>query len=147
MNNTLVKAVRKTIGHEILTISSMSNLLTLNLFKSSLGNYSSSLVSQIISDSDSSQLSKNGKYNFFKFFPAGASFQSINHFRQLSIHGEFKKYDYESEELNLKAYGQTEPPHYEVKKINGFKISLICGSGDLLASPPDYYWLYDVLEQ
>jgi hypothetical protein len=45
MNNTLVKAVRKTIGHEILTISSMSNLLTLNLFKSSLGNYSSGLVS------------------------------------------------------------------------------------------------------
>jgi hypothetical protein len=54
MNNTLVKAVRKTIGHEILTISSMSNLLTSNFFKSSLGNLSSGLVSEKISDSDSS---------------------------------------------------------------------------------------------
>ena len=81
MNKTLVKAVRKTIGHEILTMSSMNNLLTSNLFKSSLGNFSSSLVSEIISDSDSSLLSQVGKYNFFKFFPAGASFQSINHFR------------------------------------------------------------------
>ena len=62
-------------------MSSMNNLLTSNLFKSSLGNFSSSLVSEIISDSDSSLLSQVGKYNFFKFFPAGASFQSINHFR------------------------------------------------------------------
>jgi hypothetical protein len=73
-NQTLVKTIRKTIGHEILTMSSMNNLLTSNLFKSSLGNFSSSLVSEIISDGDSTLVSKNGKYNYFKFFPAGASF-------------------------------------------------------------------------
>ena len=55
-------------------MSSMNNLLTSNLFKSSLGNFSSSLVSEIISDGDSTLVSKNGKYNYFKYFPAGASF-------------------------------------------------------------------------
>jgi hypothetical protein len=55
-------------------MSSMNNLITSNLFKSSLGNFSSSLVSEIISDGDSTLVSKVGKYNFFKFFPAGASF-------------------------------------------------------------------------
>jgi hypothetical protein len=35
----------------------------------------------------------------------------------LSIHGEFKKYDYESEEQNMKVYGQAQPPRFELEKI------------------------------
>jgi hypothetical protein len=34
---------------------------------------------------------------------------------------------------------------YELNKIVGFKISLICGMTDLLASPVDYNWLKDIL--
>ena len=42
---------------------------------------------------------------------------------------------------NKNRYGQAKPPLYNLDNIKGFNISLICGTGDLLASPPDYNWL------
>lgn len=59
--------------------------------------------------------------------------------------GEFKKFDYESKEENLKRYGSEEPPHYNLKNIKGLDIILICGTADLLASPLDSLWLRDEL--
>jgi hypothetical protein len=59
--------------------------------------------------------------------------------------GEFKKYDYECKEENIKRYGSEEPPHYEISNIKGLEIVLICGTADLLASPIDSAWLKDEL--
>jgi hypothetical protein len=46
------------------------------------------------------------------FYPAGSSTQSIGHFKQMVVTGEFKKYDYEDDTQNIKRYGQVDPPHY-----------------------------------
>ena len=45
----------------------------------------------------------------------------------------------------MKKYGSENPPHYNLKNISGFKILLICGTSDLLVSPPDYTQLYNEL--
>jgi hypothetical protein len=59
--------------------------------------------------------------------------------------GEFKKLDLGSDLLNFRKYGTSTVPHYDLKKINNFKISLICGKTDLLSSPGDYNWLNEEL--
>lgn len=61
--------------------------------------------------------------------------------------GEFKKFDFESKEDNLKVYGTEEPPHYNINNIKGLEIVLICGTADLLASPTDSAWLRDELSR
>ena len=48
-------------------------------------------------------------------------------------------------EENMKAYGQAEPPEYELHNIEGFKLRLITGTKDLMASPDDYNWLKEQL--
>ena len=37
------------------------------------------------------------------------------------------------------------PPFYKLENIKGFKISLVCGKGDMLASPDDYKAVRDML--
>lgn len=56
-------------------------------------------------------------------------------------HGEFKKFDYGDPEKNMEAYGFEEPPLYDLHKISGYNITMVCGKGDLLVSPKDYEWL------
>ena len=60
-------------------------------------------------------------------------------------YGEFNKLDHGDFEKNVKAYGQGHPPSYDIKKVKGFNISMICGKDDLLVSPEDYNWLHEEL--
>lgn len=90
-----------------------------------------------LSDSDTSKISSKGLKTYLTFTPAGTSLQSIDHIKQLYLHGEFKKYDYGTDE-NLKNYGQKEPPLYDLNKITNFPILLICGKTDLISCPIDY---------
>jgi hypothetical protein len=61
------------------------------------------------------------------------------------VTGEFKKFDYEDENENMKRYGQPDPPHYNLKNIKGLDIVMVCGTEDNLSSMPDYIWLRDEL--
>jgi homoserine acetyltransferase len=79
------------------------------------------------------------------FYPAGCSARCIGHFKQMVVTGEFKKYDYDDAEENIKRYGQPEPPQYNLKNIKGIDILMICGTKDNLASPTDYQWLREEL--
>ena len=46
----------------------------------------------------------------------------------------------------MAAYGQENPPDYPLENIKGFKLLLVGGKNDLLASPADYYWLMEQLK-
>ena len=100
-----------------------------------------------VSDEDPSTIDPQARFDHHKFYPAGGSFQSVNHFKQLLVTGEFKKYDYGSEDLNQKHHGQPTPPAYDIENIENNRIMLVCGKQDLLASPVDYKWLAWELEK
>ena len=80
------------------------------------------------------------------FYPAGTSTRCIGHFKQMVVTGEFKKYNYEDDDENMKRYGQVDPPHYQLSNIKGLHILMVCGTSDNLASPADYLWLRDELK-
>ena len=62
------------------------------------------------------------------------------------LSGEFRKYRHELIVDNLNNYNSEIPPLYPLENIQGFKITLVCGKGDLLASKPDYDWLHELLK-
>lgn len=149
MNNLINddNAIRtiKMMGPEIMTIANKGDPLSTFFSETLLGDAVSYHTIKDISDSDPSLISKEGFSNYTKFYPAGTSFQSFNHFRQMAMTGEFRKYNYESSRKNIAKYGQAEPPFFDTQNIRGFKITLVCGKGDLLASPQDYTYLKDIL--
>lgn len=104
-----------------------------------MGDYSvAAKITKNMSDSEPQLIDTYALEAYLKFFPAGSSYKCLDHYRQVLITDEFKKFDYKTPELNQKKYGQDTPPFYEWEKISGFKIALICGKSDLLASPKDY---------
>ena len=115
------------------------------------GSFVGALIQQKVmegmTDANPKLIDEKGQENFMKFFPAGASFQQINHLKQLMHTGVFKHYDYEDESKNEEVYGSIVPPNFNFENMTGhnFDICLICGSGDMLASPKDYTSLTDVL--
>lgn len=96
----------------------------------------------LFSDEDPSMISEQGLESFLGHFPAGTSYRCINHFRQLMLSGEFRKYDFGIEE-NFERYKQTFPPSYDLSKIKDVPIAMLCGARDQLSSPEDYRWLRD----
>ena len=70
-----------------------------------------------LSDKDPKLISQKGYEEYSKFFPAGCSFQSIEHFRQIMVSGKFQKYKYEKSFDNIAKYGQREPPEYDTDNI------------------------------
>lgn len=140
-------AALKAVGPEVCTTAQAGDFVADAIISGGVGGYISDKVTAQLSDEDPSTIDPAAKANHFKFYPSGTSFQSINHFKQLLMTGEFKKYDFENDEENLKAYGQPSPPHYNINNISGFKIILICGTQDLLASPTDYTWLAQELSK
>lgn len=99
------------------------------------------------SDSDPTKISKKGAFNNDKFYPAGCCFRQIHHFHQLLNNGGFRKFDFGTPLLNKEKYGQETPPEYDLKSIQGFNITLVCGTNDLMASPLDYNWLREELKE
>lgn len=86
--------------------------------------------------------------NYGGQFPAGTSFKSFDHFRQIHLSKEFKMYDYGSPEANGKQYGgQAVPPSYPIERIKDFPIAMFVGKTDMLSAPGDYCNLRDLLER
>mmetsp|Transcript_9691 Transcript_9691/g.16308 ORF Transcript_9691/g.16308 Transcript_9691/m.16308 type:complete len:264 (-) Transcript_9691:32-823(-) len=137
----------KMAGPELFTSATAEGFFTKLIVGSKLGNYTHGSLMKRVTDADVSKISAKGKKRYMQFHPAGTCFQQLDHFRQLSISGEFRMYDYGSEELNIKKYGHSQPPAFDLSMIKGFKICLYCGEEDLLSSPPDYHWLHDQLKE
>ena len=78
--------------------------------------------------------------------PAGSSWRNWAHYSQLMADRPqaFKRYDYESDEANMKVYNQTTPPDYELHKLD-FPIAMFKGRSDLLADPQDVDWVHEKL--
>ena len=53
-----------------------------------------------VTDGDPDLISQKGSANHMKFFPAGTSFKTVDHFRQMLVRKRFAKYSYISEEDN-----------------------------------------------
>jgi pimeloyl-ACP methyl ester carboxylesterase len=62
------------------------------------------------------------------------STRQLIHFLQLHMSGNFQQYDYDDE--NLKFYGKTHPPAYDLKNVT-CPTYLYSASEDLLISPED----------
>ena len=146
-NDKIAYETLKALGPEIMTMASAGDPIKQAVTGSFLGEAVSQIVMRDISDSDPFLISKTGWNNFSKFYPAGSSFQTISHFHQLLLTGEFRKFTYDYVKDNLEAYGQgtEKPPLYNTDNIAGFKISLVCGKGDLLASKMDYDYVRELL--
>lgn len=54
-----------------------------------------------VCDDEPAMISKFALENYGRFVPAGCSFQSMDHFTQMTLSGEFRKYKYESPEENV----------------------------------------------
>ncbi|KAF5293144.1 hypothetical protein FQA39_LY13754 [Lamprigera yunnana] len=67
--------------------------------------------------------------------PAGSSSRMIVHYAQIGIQDTFQKYDF-GESENLKIYGQSTPPSYDISKILT-PIATFYADNDLLSSPTD----------
>jgi hypothetical protein len=63
----------------------------------------SNLGLKLISDDDPSELNQNSLASFVAHFPAGSSFKSVKHFKQLMKHGLFEHFDYGRAE-NIRRY-------------------------------------------
>ncbi|KAL6440421.1 hypothetical protein ACFW04_003148 [Cataglyphis niger] len=64
----------------------------------------------------SDQLDKSMLPLIFGHFPAGAAIKQIVHFGQSIMSGSFRKYDH-GVKMNLKLYGSTQPPKYNLERI------------------------------
>ena len=70
----------KAIGPEILSSAAGSNPFKGALANSLMGKYSQSLSAKFMSDSMPELMSKKGYKNYGMLFPAGTSFQCLDHF-------------------------------------------------------------------
>lgn len=62
--------------------------------------------------------------------PAGASIKSFLHYFQFLYNGgKFEQFNYGNEEKNRLIYGTSEPPEYDLNKVNAPTV-LYCGDGD-----------------
>ena len=73
--------------------------------------------------------------------PSGTSVQNMVHWEQLAFVDNFQKYDYGSEE-NMKIYGQSTPPLYNLGNIT-HEVYLFAGDEDMLGDPTDVQRLKD----
>ena len=133
----------KSMGPEIMTAATASN--NSGKIIANLTSSFSDLVMSNASDSDPTKISKVGAFNNNRFFPSGSCFRQIHHYHQLLNNGGFRKFDH-GPEINKEKYGQDTPPDYDLQKIKGCNIILVCGTNDLMASTLDYTWLRDELK-
>ena len=76
-------------------------------------------------------------------YPAGTSLKNFRHFEQYFHSGKFRKFDYGQAE-NLKKYGTSEPPVYDISNID-FSVHLFVGKYDRLANLKDAQRLFEDL--
>jgi pimeloyl-ACP methyl ester carboxylesterase len=97
-----------------------------------------------ISDGDPSVDNLDRVKTYFTHIPSGSGYKNQLHFAQIINSAKFARYDHGAAE-NLKRYGSTTPPDYNLRGINGVPIALFGGSTDLLVSKTDVDWLNDQL--
>lgn len=129
------------MGPEMFPISSAGDVVRGAIGSTSVGELLGNASLKEVSDVDPELVSKRGMQNYGRFYPAGGAFQQFHHYQQLMLDGDFRKYDHGSPEANLAKHGSETPPLYNLDNISGFKITLVCGKGDHMASPGDYNWL------
>lgn len=87
----------------------------------------------VISGFDKKELNQDILPLIFTMLPAGTSTKTVLHYAQeIKNNGIFRKYDYGAEE-NLKIYGQTVPPKYNISNIKP-EVYFMYGMNDWLAS-------------
>ncbi|KAK2588911.1 hypothetical protein KPH14_001769 [Odynerus spinipes] len=94
----------------------------------------------MISGRDKAQLNSTALSYIMNYVPAGISTQSLLHYYQNIMTGEFKAYDYGYED-NMAHYKQSKPPVYDVGKITA-PVALIYGINDVLTNEEDARELY-----
>lgn len=70
------------------------------------------------------------------YTPAGSSIDDILHYGQMIRHKEFRQFDYDSERINRRIYGQSTPPPYNLTAITA-PVNLYYSKGDDTASIED----------
>ncbi|XP_063217536.1 lipase 3-like [Bacillus rossius redtenbacheri] len=79
----------------------------------------------------------------FSHFPAGASIQTIAHYGQIMLSGNFNEYDYGIEE-NRAFYEEGQPKAYRLHHVT-IPVIMYCGGKDLLSDCEDIKHLYTQL--
>jgi len=72
--------------------------------------------------------------------PSGTSLKTLLHFSQIIKNHRYAKYDY-GHAQNMKIYGTSQPPEYNLSNIKNFPIALMVGTADELATVEDVKWL------
>lgn len=85
-----------------------------------------------------------GMSNFFKYF-LNSPVRCINHLSQMLSSGRFAKYKFFQQIENTTKYGTLEPPEYDVSRIQGIHIRLICGAEDKIATVSQSKEIYEKL--
>ena len=91
-NDTKIVKAAQAIGPEIMTTANASDPVKGALTNSWMGEALTSLVLKEVSDEDPSLINVEGFSNYSKFYPSGSCVQQFDHFRQMILTGEFKKY-------------------------------------------------------
>ena len=81
---------------------------------------------------------------FFKYF-LNSPMRCIDHLSQMLSSGRFSKYKFFQQIDNTAKYGTLEPPEYDVSRIQGIHIMLICGAEDKIASVSQSKEIYEKL--
>ncbi|XP_054002055.1 lipase 3-like isoform X1 [Hylaeus anthracinus] len=97
----------------------------------------------LIAGFGSDQLDESMLPLIFGHFPAGVSAKQLVHYSQSILSGSFRKFDYGASE-NLKIYGSTQPPKYDLENVK-IPIMIFYSENDFLTDPADVRKLVDRL--
>ena len=141
-NQNLIKFM-VSIGPEMFPTPNVNSSVSSGLMKIS---GAANLGMGLVCDDDPTKISQEGLDTYMGHLPAGTSYRCLDHYRQLILTNNFKKYDHGLEK-NLEEYEQTTPPVIDLKSFSGVPIALFCGIKDKLAGPHDYEWLMNQLAE
>ncbi|XP_011294673.1 lipase 3-like [Musca domestica] len=100
-------------------------------------------ILNLFSGWDSPYLNRTLLTDLLTSTPADGSNQQINQYMQFITKCEFKRYDYGAEG-NLRKYGDSKPPIYDLKNIHlGEPIEFYFAVNDFFATPEDIHSLFD----
>ncbi|KAG7201061.1 hypothetical protein KM043_017607 [Ampulex compressa] len=97
----------------------------------------------LIAGFGSDQLEKSMLPLIFGHFPAGASAKQIVHYGQSILSRSFRKFDYGTV-MNLKHYGSTQPPKYDLGRIK-VPVAIFYSENDFLTAQADIQTLVNNL--
>ncbi|XP_044019388.1 lipase 3-like [Aphidius gifuensis] len=95
------------------------------------------LLPDIVVGKDREQLEMEHLVDFMCYSPSGASSKLFWHYRQLEEYSKFSPYDYEDVDKNIKHYGQSVPPEYNLKNVKVPMLFYYAPRVDLLSMEKD----------